>query len=206
MRCSCVPVHYGDSLVAIAQCVVSPKTPDRQLLRAVRILELTVAKACQDALVSDLSDHLDTARDQVAELEEIRNGRMPATNDGDATVAADTDGFTAAAGRSLVDRALEFIARHALERRFSLKVISRELGVNDKYLAHLFSQVVGQRMHCYLLQVRVWHACQLIAGTDKSIKEVAYESGFSRPDVFRRQFRLHVGVAPTAYRRAFGPV
>jgi AraC-like DNA-binding protein len=40
-------------------------------------------------------------------------------------------------------------------------------------------------------------------GGDVSIKEVAYESGFSGPGRLDSAFRRHVGVSPSEYRRIF---
>ncbi len=85
----------------------------------------------------------------------------------------------------------------------SLVAVSRALGLSDKYLSHLFTRVVGQRMHAYIIHLRVQHACRQLLSTRTPIKRIAYESGFRQPDRFRRAFRKRVGVAPSTYRQIF---
>jgi two-component system response regulator YesN len=120
-----------------------------------------------------------------------------------ATVSKTATRAAAAGGQALVDRALDYLAQHYLEYGLSLVAVSEVLGVNDSYLAHIFTTIVGQRMHAYVLQLRIQHACRLLLQTDDPIKQVGHESGFGRADVFRRTFRQHMGVTPGVYRQAF---
>jgi AraC family transcriptional activator of pobA len=45
-------------------------------------------------------------------------------------------------------------------------------------------------------------AARLLRFTDKTMGEVAYESGFSDPLYFSRAFKRHNGQSPSAYRDA----
>jgi len=203
MRCSCVPIYNGDALVGVAKCVAGPKMASRRFTRAVRLLELTLAKAVQEFRASVLSDEVESLQERLAQLLHVRQSRSPAAFERPEQHHERTSRSDVAAGRSLVDRALEYISGHFSEQALSLNRISRAVGTNEKYLSHLFTSVIGQHMHEYISRLRVQHACHLILSTDKSTKLVAYESGFNRADGFGRTFRRYVGVSPRVYRRVF---
>lgn len=206
LHCSCVPIYYGGALAGVAKCVVGPGAGTRRFPHAIRLLEFTIAHACQEFRVSLLYERTRALQEQVAQLLEIRRGAGPAGDGGGPRQPVDGAPLPSEAGRSLAEQALGYIGRNYLDANLSLAVISRALKINGKYLTLLFSQFVGQHMRTYILQLRVQHACRLILSTDKPVKQVALESGFSRVDVFRRTFHRYVGVAPGAYRRAFSHV
>jgi AraC-like DNA-binding protein len=55
----------------------------------------------------------------------------------------------------------------------------------------------------FLLEMRVGHACKLLAETDYSIAVVSYESGFMNFSNFNRKFKQITGNTPMAYRKKF---
>jgi AraC-like DNA-binding protein len=54
----------------------------------------------------------------------------------------------------------------------------------------------------YLMRMRVIHACELLTQSRLPITEVALESGFYDHSDFSRQFRKHMGLSPSTYRRS----
>jgi AraC-like DNA-binding protein len=54
----------------------------------------------------------------------------------------------------------------------------------------------------YINILRVNEACSLLQQSDKSIIEIAEESGFSSLRTFNRAFLRHVGISPREYRHA----
>ncbi len=71
LRCSCVPIFYGETLVGIAKFVADPQATDSRVSLAVRALELAVSQVCQESYVSTLSEELIGLRRQVAELQHV---------------------------------------------------------------------------------------------------------------------------------------
>ncbi len=53
----------------------------------------------------------------------------------------------------------------------------------------------------YLTTVRIGHACKLLSEKNKSIIEIAYESGFNNLANFNRQFKKTKSMTPSDYRR-----
>ena len=195
LRCSCVPIFYGETLVGTAKVVAGPATTDRRFALAAEALELAVSRVCEDLHVSALTEELTDLREQVAELRSARGSERTRPRGGDPASEA-WEG-------SLMDRTLGYLGAHYLDPALSLAEVSRALGVNSKHLTRLFTRIVGQRMHAYILDLRVHHTCRLLLSTDRSIKQIALESGFRRVEGFRRVFREHVGVAAATYRRIF---
>ena len=205
LRCSCVPIFYGNTLVGIAKFVAGPQATDRRVSLAVRALEMAVSQVCQDFYVSTLSGELNGLRRQVAELQRVHGGGSEA-RDGSLAGGAQAGGGLAVHAGSRVEGVLEYVHGHYLDPAFSLGAVSRALGLNEKYVAHLFTLVVGRRMHAYVVHLRVQHACLELLASGKPIKQIAYASGFRQPGRFRRAFRRQVGVAPLTYRRVFAKV
>jgi AraC-like DNA-binding protein len=203
LRCACVPIHYRETLVGIAKFVAGPRMTDARLRRAVRVLELVVSSACRDLEVSALSEETRRLRRQVADLRKVRPIGAPGPRGVDLGGVPRSGIAANAHAGSLVHKALDYLDGHYLDPALSLVAVSRQLGVNGKYLTRLFGQEVGQRMRAVILDLRVQHACRLLLDTNQPIKQVAYESGFGDPDHFRRTFRGRVGVAPTTYRGVF---
>lgn len=53
----------------------------------------------------------------------------------------------------------------------------------------------------YLNNIRIGHACKLLADDDQNIVEIAYESGFKNLANFNRQFKRFKNMTPTEYRK-----
>jgi two-component system response regulator YesN len=102
-----------------------------------------------------------------------------------------------------VNRALAHLQHHYQESTLSLLAVAKSLECNPRYLTTRFSKVVGERMHTYLVALRVSHACRLLLDTELRVKEVAFASGFSGAGRLDSAFRRHLGVSPGEYRRIF---
>jgi AraC-like DNA-binding protein len=81
--------------------------------------------------------------------------------------------------------------------------IATALGKNEKYVTHLFAQQVGERMRTYITTRRVRRACELLLQTDRTIYQIACDSGFAHASHFRQSFRRTIGVTASEYRQIF---
>lgn len=66
----------------------------------------------------------------------------------------------------------------------------------------LFREQMGVTAHQFLEKVRVTEAGRLLRTTSLPIADVAVACGFYDHSAFIKRFRLHVGLAPLAYRRS----
>ena len=86
---------------------------------------------------------------------------------------------------------------------FGLAAVAAALACNSNYLTQRFTQIVGQRMHSYIVALRVDRAGRELLSTDVPIKQIAAESGFRDSAGLSRVFHRHVGVSPSEYRQIF---
>lgn len=71
------------------------------------------------------------------------------------------------------------------------------------YFIKKFGDVYGLPPMTYLNRMRMYKAMGMLAGTSKSIEQIAHEIGISDVSYFARVFKKHCGISPTAYRAEF---
>jgi AraC-like DNA-binding protein len=102
---------------------------------------------------------------------------------------------------SILEEALVFM-QHNLHCQLHVNDLCEHLGVNERYLGRLFSTYVGMSPIRYFLQQKLTWSANLLCSTSLSIKEVAYEAGYTDPFYFSAQFKKQFGVSPKYYRRS----
>jgi AraC-like DNA-binding protein len=203
LRCSCVPIQIDGRLIGAAKLVVGSETSDRAFSAATSVLTLIVSGISQDSLVSELLEELGTLRQCVAQFRQIQSKGAHVANRANPPVATPGPGAAQRRNLTLVESALSHLHRHYQAPALSLPVVAEALGCNPRYLTTRFTLIVGERMHAYLVRLRVAHACRLLMDTNVPIKETAYASGFRGGGALAQAFRRHVGVSPGEYRRIF---
>ena len=105
-----------------------------------------------------------------------------------------------AAPDGLVDRALAFIEKHALEP-ISLRDVAAALHRSPSYLTTALKRATGRTANAWIVQARIHEAQRRLVSTDERVDIVAERVGY--PDVthFIRVFRRLVGRTPAAFRR-----
>jgi AraC-like DNA-binding protein len=104
------------------------------------------------------------------------------------------------------------LARHLLRARdlvdsryaepLDLEALARAAHVSPRHFSRSFRRTFGETPHQYLLTRRIERARHLLRTTDLKVAEVCLAVGFQGVGSFTTTFRRHVGVSPTAYRRA----
>lgn len=90
--------------------------------------------------------------------------------------------------------------RKAMATQISLAELARELNVSYSWFRRAFAHHTGLSPHQYLLDIRLAHARELLAGTSLAAKEIAVKVGFEDPHYFSRLFHRRVGLTPLAWR------
>ena len=90
------------------------------------------------------------------------------------------------------------------KRNITLEELSNTFHYNADYLSKLFRNRTGKPIKRYQHELRLTHAKELLLSTVKSIKEIAYESGYVNEKFFITTFMRYEGVSPTKYRNTFG--
>lgn len=95
------------------------------------------------------------------------------------------------------------LARDILIRKISnppsICDLACEAGINEFKLKKGFREIFGMTVYEYLRAVRLDHACFLLSSTDKTVTEVALETGYANPSHFAQLFKRKIGINPKEY-------
>jgi len=78
--------------------------------------------------------------------------------------------------------------------------IAKVFGYHPSYVAHIFCDRLKIPFRTYLGALRSEYAASQIKTTEKSLTEIAFESGFNSLNTFCRSFKKHFSVTPSQYR------
>lgn len=78
--------------------------------------------------------------------------------------------------------------------------LSKLIGINEYKLKKGFKELFGTTVFGYIHKSRMSLAKKLLLGTDKSAKEIAYETGYNSPQHFSTAFKKEYGVSPNNIR------
>lgn len=90
-----------------------------------------------------------------------------------------------------------------ISRNIKAEDVAVHFGYNGKYLSHVFSSFAGMTLKQFILCQKIERASFLLNDTNKSITEIAKETGFSDSHNFSRCYKRVTGLSPTEYRNTF---
>ena len=82
----------------------------------------------------------------------------------------------------------------------SLDTLADLVGLSPEYLLRRFKKSEGITILHFINDLKIIKAKNLIAQSDRQIKEIAYELGFSSSGYFGRFFKSKTGLSPQGYR------
>lgn len=98
-----------------------------------------------------------------------------------------------------ISHVTKYIHAH-FQEQISVESLAESLHLNRSYLSTLFRAHSGMSIMQYLQHYRILHAITLLERSNKSIKEIASDVGFSDAMYFSRLFKKHTGMTPSEYR------
>lgn len=96
--------------------------------------------------------------------------------------------------------ALEWIEQQLSNPELAVGALARRACLSEVYLRELFRQAIAASPAAYIRQRRIERACALLRLTDKTIKQIAVETGFRELSVFYHVFAHATGLTPARYR------
>lgn len=85
----------------------------------------------------------------------------------------------------------------------TVEFIANEIGVSVDYLSDLLRTTTGLSTQQHLHLSIIDKAKDLLANTNLTVKEVAYQLGFEYPQSFNKLFKKKTMASPLAYRKSF---
>ncbi len=104
-------------------------------------------------------------------------------------------------GLNKVEQMACFIAQNYTEK-LTVQQIGEFVKLHPNYAMNLFQKTFGTTLINYLTQHRVSHAQRLLATTDQTVTEIAFQSGFLSISRFNDAFRRACGCSPREYRKS----
>lgn len=111
-----------------------------------------------------------------------------------------SDSHTVASRKQAFDRLVEEW-RTRPHITISLPETARKFSLSYSRFRAEFRSVVGTSPYQVLLHFRLERAAQALSDTDRPIKEIAWNNGFTHVEAFNRAFRAHFHQTPGDYRR-----
>jgi AraC-like DNA-binding protein len=101
-----------------------------------------------------------------------------------------------------VASALAEIHARCCDHRTTPATIAALLGVSETHLSRVLRAHTGSGLRRTLKHARLEAGRHLLSHSQFSVKEITDRAGYTSTSQFDRDFRRHVGVTPTGYRRS----
>jgi len=102
--------------------------------------------------------------------------------------------------RQRLDRILDYV-RNSEASLLTVTDIARDCGLSPAHLRRSFKSTMGRTLHDYVEEVRLTKAKSLLAGDLLTIKQIAFQLGFSNVNSFASAFKRMTGSTPKKYQR-----
>ena len=100
------------------------------------------------------------------------------------------------------EQAVLYLQEHFREP-ITLREMAAAAGLSEKYFGEYFKNVTGETPVQYLNDYRIEQAAESLKEEDKSITDVALESGFNDLSYFIRAFKKYKGITPGRYEKLY---
>lgn len=94
---------------------------------------------------------------------------------------------------------LDYIAEHFAEKLHNTD-LAKKFHFHPQYLSRLIKSATGLPLHSYILNLRIDAAQVLLATTDLSMEEIAFQCGFSSLSTFSAAYRKRTKQCPSFFR------
>ena len=94
-----------------------------------------------------------------------------------------------------------YISLQYTDPNLTQKRMAQDIGLSPEHLCRVFKAKTGRSFHKTLSDRRIKAATKLLLNTDLLVKQVAYKVGYTRDDVFIKNFQKAIGISPEEYRK-----
>jgi len=89
------------------------------------------------------------------------------------------------------------------QQKISLEDIAAIAHISPHSFCRFFKSKTKKSFSTFLTEVRIHHACKLLAETDHPVSDICYESGFNNFSNFNRHFKLLKNKSPLQHRQQY---
>lgn len=98
------------------------------------------------------------------------------------------------------DQIFEYIGEHYPNAELKLVNLAKHFTKSERAISAVIHDRLEITFKQYLNSIRIKEAKRLLTESDLSIKEVAYATGYSSPNNFRRVFKQIEGISPSDFK------
>lgn len=99
----------------------------------------------------------------------------------------------------IINNVYKYVAEN-FQKGISFDVASSVANMQKSAFCRYFKRKTKKKFSEFVNETRIMHARKLIAETDKSIIEIAFECGYENTSYFNRQFKQHCSITPTEFK------
>ena len=104
-------------------------------------------------------------------------------------------------GEEIIPKIFSFVESN-LSASCTLCDLAETTGYEYSYLSKLFKKTVGISFNTYVNHCRLSRACYLLENTDLPVLSCAMECGYSSLRSFNRNFKMHLKVTPSEFKKS----
>ena len=101
-----------------------------------------------------------------------------------------------------LERVTDFVEAQ-LGSRITLDELASAAALSRFHFVRSFKITTGMSPGSFVASRRICRSQLLLVSTDEAIHAIARSVGFTSSSHFRRQFKTHTGIGPSAYRECF---
>lgn len=100
-------------------------------------------------------------------------------------------------------KALMVYVHEHYQQPISIDALAASAHVSRRVCFRLFAERLHMTPVAYIREYRLQKACQMLAQTEKTVTQIAYDCGLGSSSYFGKQFRAYTGSTPQEYRRTW---
>jgi AraC-like DNA-binding protein len=100
----------------------------------------------------------------------------------------------------LKTRIIDFVNDNFTSGQLSLQQVADKFDISLNYVSRFFKQETGSHFNHYVSMLRMDRAKDLLANSDKKVKDIIFEVGYIDAASFLRKFKAQEGITPGQYR------
>lgn len=112
--------------------------------------------------------------------------------------------YFGAPGSAAYDLQVQRVVAHVhshYQERIPVEDMARLASISERQLNRRFQEIFRMSVQEFIIRTRIQAASDELLGSDKSVAEIAQDNGFYDQSAFTRQFRIHTGETPLAFRK-----
>jgi AraC-like DNA-binding protein len=99
----------------------------------------------------------------------------------------------------IINNVYRYVAEN-FQKKISFDNAASVANMQRSAFCRYFKRKTKKKFTQFVNEIRIMHSCKLLAETDKTVIEVAFECGYENTSYFNRQFRLYCDNSPIAFR------